>query len=136
MNDSVNFSSPEAGNFFGVYLLPLFGAALVILLAYFFTKWLSKKSRAFSSGKHIRIVERAALGQDKQLVLTEVNGTVYFLGVAGQGIETISSFDAKELAEEDQQQPAFKNILGDLLKKSRHFAPVCERYGENNEEQR
>lgn len=106
------------GNFLGSLFMPLLGVALIIALAYWSTKWLSKKAQGITSGNYITVLERVVIGQDKLLVMIELNKTVYLLGIAGQSINTICSFDANSMEHRDlpAQNADFNNILKDILK--------------------
>jgi flagellar biosynthetic protein FliO len=72
----------------------LFALAAVIALI-LGAGWAVKRfapARVTPSGRNIRVLERAALAQDKTLVLVEAGGRVYLLGVAGQQIVRIGRF--------------------------------------------
>ncbi|MGI5891290.1 MAG: flagellar biosynthetic protein FliO [Bacillota bacterium] len=101
-------------------IMPFFGVILVIFLAYWGTKWLSKKYRRICSGKYMKIMERVALGQDKSLVLVEMSDKIYFLAVSAKGVETISVLahdQVKELPVIERNQAEFSQILADMIKK-------------------
>jgi len=109
-----------AGSAAASLVLPLLGVTLMIVLAYFFTKWLAKKyqSMSLSGGKYMKIRERAVMGQDKQLVMVEIGDSIYVLGVAGNNIQTICRLDAAQFPEQKEPDKAdFKKTFEDLLKK-------------------
>ena len=71
-------------------LVPFILVIFVIFAAYLGTKFISQKYAKISSGKHLRIIERVALGQDKSLVLVRINKKIYLLGVSGKGVNVVS----------------------------------------------
>ncbi|MCX7615017.1 MAG: flagellar biosynthetic protein FliO [Clostridiales bacterium] len=92
-------------NFFSSIFLPFFGVVFIILLAYWFTKWLSKNVQGMTSGTYIKILERVIVGQDKTLALVKVSNTVYLLGITGNSMQTICTFDASEIKTEENVVP-------------------------------
>jgi len=99
-------------------LMPFFGVILVIFLAYVGTKYISVRYAKMSSGKHIKVLERAALGQDRSLVLVTVNGKAYVLGVTGKSIDVLSTFEENEIAEAaDPEKRDFSFFLAESLKR-------------------
>ncbi|OJU14281.1 MAG: hypothetical protein BGN88_08810 [Clostridiales bacterium 43-6] len=103
-------------------LFALVIVGLVIWLSYWGTKWLSKRFNTISAGKHIKIMDRTMLSQDKFLVLTKVNGKVYFLGVTSQSIETISTMDESEFPKEEPVvEQDFASILKENIRKQMPF---------------
>ncbi|MEA5040828.1 MAG: flagellar biosynthetic protein FliO [Clostridiaceae bacterium] len=95
-------SADAAGTYDGgesaqMLLLPLLGVALVIFLAYIFTKWLAGKYSGNAAGRYVKVIERLSVGKDRELVLIELNGRAHLLGITGQGVTTICSFEAGEL---------------------------------------
>lgn len=95
-------------------LLPLVGIILLIFLAYFAAGWVAKRYQfRIKTGKHIRIRERAMLGQDKFLTLVELNGKIYFIAMTGQRIEVIDTLPADSLPELETEE--LKSDFGALL---------------------
>lgn len=105
-------------------LFTTIGVIIIIFFAYFGTRWISTKYKNMTSGKYIKILERIALSQDKMLVLAQLNDKVYFLGISGQHIETITSMDSSELPkveEENHLKNDFNAIFKELLKNQLPF---------------
>lgn len=103
-------------------LMPFIGVLFVILLAYLGTKYISQKYAKMSTGRHLRVIERVALGQDKSLVLLTVNKKAYLLGVTAKGINTVCEFAENDLpTDSGQQNQDFSKILRDSLKKYNIF---------------
>lgn len=114
--------SNDSGNAFTSLFLPMLGVLFVVVLAYVFTKWFLKKYQGYSAGNYIRVIERVPVAQDKMLLLVEVNKQAYLLGIAGQTITTVCSFEAGELPPKQAEPPiAFKSILEETFKKNLPF---------------
>ncbi len=101
----------------------IIGILFVIFLAYWGTTWISKKYSAVSGGKHIQILDRAMLSQDKQLVLAKLNDKVYFLGVSAQHIDTIAVLEGDSIPEPAKAMVGadFGSIFKDTLQKQFPF---------------
>lgn len=122
------------GELISSLILPLFGVIAVVLLAYAFTKWLSKRYQGMSSGRCVQVVERLPVGKDRDLLLIRMNGQAYLLGVTGHGITTICSFPASELPDKPEAgQAGFKSVLETVLRQNRFFDPRGERGGDGEQ---
>lgn len=95
-----------------------FWIVLVLLLAYFGTKWYAKKAQIRSQGKNIKVIERVVLAQDKFLVLAEINDKVLLLGVTNKEINVIDTFEPSDLASPvNAQTPVdFKAVFDKVMK--------------------
>ena len=103
--------------------MPFLGVLLVIFLAYWVTRYIFAKYIHMSSSRHVRVLERAVLGQDKFLALVSVNKRVYLLGVTCQNITTVCEFDGNTILskEESIQKTEFANIFTGSLQESSFF---------------
>ncbi len=111
-------------NLFTGLLMPFLGVLFIIFLAYWGTRWLSKKYNRICTGKYIKILERVALGQDKSLVLMEMAEKTYLLGVSPKGIDAISVFEEGQIKEPlipENKGGEFPAIFKSLLKKQGLF---------------
>lgn len=95
--------------------LSLLGAALVIVFTYYGSRWLAKRYGASSGGRMIRIIDRAALGKDKSIVIAEICGEKYILGVGAQQISLLKELGEVELNTPEQGQE-FLSIFSGMLK--------------------
>jgi Flagellar biogenesis protein len=91
----------------GDYLKAIFLIVLIIIAAYYVTKYIAARAsgpRGRSADIHIRA--SAQLGRDRSLVVAEVGGMAYILGVTGQHVELIDKVDPEQLdASLPPQQP-------------------------------
>jgi len=114
--------SYSAGTSVQMLLLPLLGVVFIIFLAYVFTKWFTKKYRGIAAGRYVKVIERVSVGKDKDLLMVEVNGQAYLLGVTGQNITTVCSFDAGALPpKQELSATGFRSIFDSALKRDWPF---------------
>lgn len=81
---------------------------LIIIAAYYTTKFIATKSTNITKSKHINIIERMPLSKDKWLFLIEINKEIFLLGVTTNNINIIHSFSADELEKICDDQNNFK----------------------------
>ncbi len=124
---------------FSSLIMPLMGVLLIIFLAYWGTKWIAKRYNRLSSGKYMRILERVSLGQDKCLLLVEMAGKIFFLGVGPQGVDTIEVFQKDQIAEMaaiDEGGGTFPHLMTEMIKKQSPFGSRGRKRDERDEEGR
>lgn len=92
---------------------------LVVILALMIwgSKWVLKKNTVTLKSKHIRIVDRVLLGQDKSIVLAKICDQFYILGISGQQITLLKELTDFELTEEEMTPTTFSEVFADSLKK-------------------
>jgi len=80
------------------YLKTVFLIVVIIAAAYYVTKFVAAKA-AGPRGRtgDIRVRSSAPLGRDRQLVVAEVGGYAYILGVTAQHVELIDKVNKAEL---------------------------------------
>ena len=100
-------------------IMPLFAVVAVIAGAYIITKWVAKRHNNYSSGRHIKIIERVVLGKDTYLVIAKVGLKTYLLSMTSQRVEMLSELDEDKLPpiENEKQTPDFLSILTSALGK-------------------
>ena len=91
---------------------------LVMFLAYYATKWLGKKHMVQGgSSRNMEVLERIALGPDRQLMIVRVGEKHMLLGVTAQHIEFICDIAPEDLLPDVGTKPetsfsaALKNVL-------------------------
>lgn len=119
-------------------LWPLLGVVLIIGLAYWGTKWLSKHYNRLGSGKYMRVVERVAIGQDKWLLLVELAGKTYFLGVGPSGVNVLHILGEDQvfpLSDSGEAVHEFSGVMAEMIKKSGFYGgKKKQRRNEKDEE--
>ena len=102
----------------GVLLIFVF----VLFLAYWFTKTAGKRLSAGGfTGKQIELIDQAAIGQDRALMIVRVAGKVLLLGVTAQRIDKLDELDAGAFRDLPQQpaESSFSSILKGALAKGK-----------------
>jgi len=136
----LNYQQPEAYPLPGIGSLLLrfvISLAAVIVLAFLVIKFFQRKLFVFRSGSWIRVLDQVAVGPNKGLLLVEIAGKVYVLGVTEHNITRLLEINDPEevaalLAEESSSvMGSFprkhwlsfweKNFQQVLLKKERSF---------------
>lgn len=79
----------------------LFLFALVLFLAWFCSRWIGQHYGFQKSGGKIRVLDRAALGQDRSLVVVQMGGKAWLLGVTAHQITKIEELDPEQIEEEE-----------------------------------
>ncbi len=109
---------------------------LVLFAAYYFTKAISKKMTSYSSSRHLKIIDRVALSQNKFLLIVEVDKKFLLVGVSDNNINVLKEFDnlSLELNEENSilgsnSDINFLEILNDNLKKNKLGSMIINKYG-------
>lgn len=101
------------------FIVSFLGVIGLIFLTYYASRWLNKRFSFSSSSKKIRVVERAALAQDKSLVIVKVGTKSLLLGVTPQHIENICELDSEDMKlilSDDAAQNGTPSFLDNLKK--------------------
>ena len=103
------------------YLKTVFLIVVIIAAAYAVTKFVAARaSGPRGRTADIRVRSSAPLGRDRQLVIAEVGGYAYLLGVTAQHVELIDRLDQSELdgdhPEEEAPASDFKKEFWERLK--------------------
>jgi flagellar protein FliO/FliZ len=105
--------------------------AIVVGLAYFTSKFLSRKWSPAIHGRNLIVHDTISLGVNKLLYLVEVGGKVLLIGVTDHNITHLQEFTdekfMKELhekafnGEQLQTPPAFNNVFAQQIDKLQHM---------------
>lgn len=96
--NSFALNTPESGikSFFrGVYYIIMF--ALILVAAYYVTKFLAKKGMAQSKSKSMKLVESMPLGADKSLHIVKVGAQYFLIGSAAKNMFMMSELNEDKL---------------------------------------
>lgn len=80
-------------------LWTIFSLGIVIVIAYFILLLLKKKGMVKLDGKYIKVVDVLQIGQDKQLMVVEVEGKRMLIGVTNSSVNFIQ--DLGEIRDAD-----------------------------------
>lgn len=101
-------------------ILSALGSIVLIVLAllctYCVTRWYARRFRAAGAGRYIRVVDRAALDHGASLVLVEVEGRYYLLGLSEKNLQLLSELPGLTPAEPPAAEPAvpFERLFREL----------------------
>jgi len=81
----------------------LFMSAVILAVAYYVTRFLSKRGLKNPGNKNLKIVEAAYLGFDKSILLVKVGEQYLLLGSTQKSITLLSEVDPEKLAIGDDE---------------------------------
>ncbi|MDF2566599.1 MAG: Flagellar biosynthesis protein FliO [Oscillospiraceae bacterium] len=94
------------------------GVVLILILIVYGSKWIIKKHSFSVRSKHIKVIDRVVLGQDKSIIVAEICNEKYIIGVSGQQITLLKELGEVDFGDEDKDVPTdFATIFGELVKK-------------------
>jgi flagellar biogenesis protein FliO len=74
-------------------LLTLVGITAVLVLTYFASKWYAGRMAPSMAGKHIRVIDRLPVGKTASILIIEVAGVQYLVGVSEQGVGILKELE-------------------------------------------
>ena len=88
-------------------LWALFVTAMVLVLAYFATRYLAGRMAAggMVRGRRLTVLEQAAVGKDQKLLLVRLDDRLYFLAVTPGATTILRELTAEENAAWQAEQP-------------------------------
>ena len=102
-------------------LFALIGTVCVILLTYYVSRWYAKRLGPIAGGRHIKVVDRLAVSKTGSVLIIEIEGKQFLLGVSDQNIrillelEEAVSFIESGSGEEGLKSLFSKNSYKSLL---------------------
>jgi flagellar protein FliO/FliZ len=75
----------------------LFMTAVILVAAYYFIRYLSKKTFNNAANKNLRIIETVSIGIDKSLLLVKVGDQYFLFGSTQKSITLFSEMDPEKL---------------------------------------
>ena len=98
--------------------------ALIVLImvgAYYATRWYARRAGTTYGGKNIRIVDKAAVGNSASIVIACVEGRYLLLGVSDKNIQLLCELE--DFQETETGTPtgmeSFSSLMQSLLKKEK-----------------
>ena len=92
----------------------LLAVIFVIYLSYVFSKYISKGTAKITAAKHMQVIDRLVVGQDRFILIVSVLDKYYLVSVTGQSIEILKELDGDELKNSSDNEP--KPLDFDLFK--------------------
>ena len=103
----------SSGDTFSV-VLALFGTIGVIILTYYGSRWyatrFAKTHGSLTGAKHIKVVDRLIVGKSGSIVIIEVAGIQYMVGVSEQNIQILTQLE-EPIPEEKKQEISKESFL-------------------------
>lgn len=121
----LDYQEPEAvaPPSMGSLLLRLFISLIVVLgLAFFVLKYLQKRTAISQTGRWIRVIDQVGIGPNKALLLAEIAGRLYVLGVTDHNISKILEIKEASQVEailEESLEPDISSLRGEILDRLR-----------------
>lgn len=97
-------------------LFSLVAIVAVLYLSYKLSKYLAKKVSVASGSNNIKVLERAALGQDKGLAVVEICDKYYLIGFSTNDIKILKDLPEYQPVLQSSEPKDFLNILKDTVK--------------------
>lgn len=82
---------------------------IIIYLSYVFSKHISSGAAKINRAKHIKIVDRVMVGQDRYVMIIQVQSKFYLTGVTPQSIQILSELEGFDTEADTQVEPMHKN---------------------------
>lgn len=106
----------------------------VLVLAYYTTRWLGRRSLAQSGSKMIQVLDRAPLGQDKSLVVVKVAGKVMLLGASQNSIRKLCDLEnVEDYLPAEKVPESFSELLKTTMKT--RFPAKSSEHGEGERDE-
>ena len=95
--------------------------ALVIVLTYLASRWYAGKMKSSAAGRHLKVVDKVALGPGCALIVVQAGDKFYLLGLGDKNLRLICELDAftPELYETSEPQNSFGQLFEVFLKKTK-----------------
>jgi flagellar protein FliO/FliZ len=101
---------------FSIFLATV-GFICVIVLTIYASRWYARRMGTIAGGKHIHIIDRMVVGKNSSIMIIDVEGVQYLIGVNEHRIELIKELDEPidlrmaSKAEDNKSFKSFKSYL-------------------------
>lgn len=93
----------------------LIGVIGILVLTYFGTRWMTSKvgTTGVGSSKYMKIIDRLVVGQNKSIVIVDIQGKYYLVSITENNIELLKELDSLEINTEEyiKEELDFNKIL-------------------------
>lgn len=94
-------------------LFALIGMVCIILLTYYASKWYAKRMGPIAGGKHIKVVDRLVVSKTGSLLIVDISGSQYLLGVSDQNVQILMQLEQSiPLASSQERGDGLKGLMG------------------------
>jgi flagellar protein FliO/FliZ len=93
----------------------------VIILTYFAAKWYAGRMNPLVKSKYIHIVDRLIVSRSGSILLIDIEGTQYMIGVSENSVQMLEKLEqpVKLPDEAINVQPKYAKIVGSFLSRSK-----------------
>lgn len=98
--------------------LLVMGFTVILIAAYFFSKFIGFKMSHSNANKHIKVLDRVFLGNDKFICIIQIGIRFFVIGITNHHIALISELNEAELVPiSDDKNASFGSIFEMYIKK-------------------
>lgn len=91
---------------------------IVILLAFFFTKYLAKKSTSLNRGQNSKIIEIMSLGNNSRILIVEIFGVIYVVYDNNSHILLLDKHNKEDINVIVKDSIADKDYINNLIERA------------------
>ena len=73
--------------------LPSSVMVCIIVLTYYASKWYARKMGPIAGGKHIKVVDRLVVSKTGSILIVDIGGRQYMLGISDQNVQILMELD-------------------------------------------
>lgn len=107
-------------------LFALIGTVCIILLTYYASRWYAKRMGPIAGGRHIKVIDRLVVSKNGSLLIVEINGSQYLMGVSDQNVQILMQLEQNILPADQERGEGLKGLVGGDGLKS--FADVLKKW--------
>ncbi len=74
-------------------MFALVGTVCIIVLTYFASRWYARKMGPIAGGKHIKVVDRLVVSKTGSILIVDIKGKQYMIGVSDQNVHILMELD-------------------------------------------
>lgn len=98
------------GNLFISLIGALMWIVVILVLAYWCSRYLGKRYGGGVSGKYLKVLDRIQVGADRYLFLLKLQDHTYLIGVSPAGVQLLS--EPEDFVGEPEEEPRFDSGAG------------------------
>lgn len=93
---------------------------LVLILTFYGSRWYAGRLKQSSSGRHIKIVDRASVGPGCSLIVAQTGSKFYLIGASEKNMQLLCELDSVdiELPDIPEKPLPFSQLLQNVLTKT------------------
>lgn len=95
-------------------LFALIGTVCIILLTYYASRWYARRMGPIAGGKHIKVVDRLIVSKTGSILIVDIEGRQYMIGVSDQSVQILMELDKTIPLHRDQEigRDGLKGMIG------------------------